>query len=106
VQTWIVIVLVAAAVLAVLWKLGRAGRGDARFLLTVKGPGAEGITMRGEVPGQEREDFIAFVAALELPVGAEIWGIPDGDRIALRFKDVPDGPQQRVRNLVLSRFVR
>lgn len=103
---WIIVVLVAAAALAVVWKLARGGRGDARFLLSVNGPGAEGITMRGEVPGQEREDFIAFVAALELPVGAEIWGVPDGDRIALRFKDVPEGPQQRVRNMVLSRFVR
>jgi hypothetical protein len=100
----ILVALVVVAVVAVIWKLASGGRDDARFVLTVSGPGVEGIALRGEVPGQSAEEFIAFIASLELPAGARIWGIPDGNRLALRFTAVPDGPQQRVRNLVLSRF--
>lgn len=98
------VALVVVVLVAVVWKLVTRGRGDASFILTVKGPGTAGISIQGEVPGVGAAELSEFVAQLELPTGARIWGIRDGDRLALRFSDVPEGPQQRVRNLVLNRF--
>ena len=100
----LLVALVVVAVVAIVWKLATGGRGDARFVLTVNGPGIEGIELRGEVPGIGSDDLADFVAKLELPKGAKIWAVPDGDRLALRFANVPEGPQQRVRNLVLSKL--
>ena len=91
-------------IVAVVWKLASGGRDDARFVLTVNGPGIEGIELRGRVPGIGGDELTDFVAKLELPEGARIWAVPDGDRLALRFANVPEGPQQRVRNLVLSKL--
>lgn len=102
-MTWS-IGLVLLGIAAVIWKLTRRGRGDATFVVRVTGPGVDGVVLDGDVPGLGHADFVAFVAGLELPAGAEIWAIPDRDRVALRFTDVPEGLQQRVRNLVLSRY--
>lgn len=100
----VLVAIVVVAVVAIVWKLASGGRGDARFVLTVNGPGVDGIDLRGEVPGIGGGELIEFVAKLELPKGAKIWAVPDGDRLALRFANVPEGPQQRVRNLVLSKL--
>jgi hypothetical protein len=100
----IIVAIVVVAVVAIVWKLATGGRGDARFVLTVNGPGVEGIELRGEVPGIGGDELTDFVAKLELPKGAKIWAVPDGARLSLRFANVPEGPQQRVRNLVLSRM--
>jgi hypothetical protein len=101
-SVWVALVVVAVA--AIVWKVATGGRGDARFVLTVNGPGIEGIEVRGQVPGIGADELTEFVAKLELPKGAKIWAVPDGDRLALRFTNVPEGPQQRVRNLVLSKL--
>lgn len=95
---------IVVALVAVVWKLVSGGRGDARFSVKITGPGIAGVAIRGDVPGYASDDFAEFIAALELPKGAEIWGIPDRGRLALRFRDVPEGPQQRVRNLVLAKY--
>ncbi len=81
------------------YKILGGGIGDAKFVVRVSGPGPEGVQIRGDVPGHGEGEVAEFVAGLELPEGAKIWGIPDRDRIQLRFSsDVPDNLQQRLRN--------
>lgn len=95
----IAIGLLLLVVAAVGYKLLRGGLGDATFVVEVKGPGIEGVQIRGSVPGHAESDVAEFVAGLELPAGARIWAVPDRDRIRLRFSGgVPDNLQQRLRN--------
>ena len=91
----IAIVVVAAAVI---YKFASGGLGDAKYVITVRGPGADGVAIKGAVPGKSETDVAEFVAGLELAAGAKIWAIPDGDRMVLRFTSVPDNLQQRCRN--------
>lgn len=80
-------------------KVLRGGLGDAKFVVSVRGPGTEGIDVKGEVPGKSAGEVTDFVAGLELPAGARIWAVPDGERMQLRFSGhVPDNLQQRLRN--------
>ena len=90
-------VLAAIAGLAVV--VARGGLDGARFRVTVRGEGIEGVKVEGRVPGYGHDEVAAFVAELELPVGAKIRGIPQGDRVGLRFSDeVPPHRHQRLRN--------
>lgn len=91
------VVLAAAAV--IVWKFALRGRGDAKFIIDVSGPGIDGVKMKGAVPGRSAPEICDFVARLELPAGAKIWGVPDRDRLRLEFAgDVPDNLKQRLRN--------
>jgi hypothetical protein len=56
------------------------------------------------VPGHDSIALADFVATLELPVGAKFWGVRDRGRMALRFSGVPEGPQQRLRNVIYARY--
>lgn len=97
--TEIAVGLLLLVVGAVAWKLVRGGMGDAKFVIEVKGPGVEGIQIKGDVPGYTQPEVADFVAGLELPEGAKIWAVPDRDRIQLRFSSqVPDARHQRLRN--------
>lgn len=97
--------LVLIAVLAGIgwWVVRRGGLVSAKFVVTVRGPGIDGIEIRGQVPGHDAADIAEFVAGLDLPPGAMIWGVPDQKRTRLRFTKVPDRLQQRTRNFFFSR---
>jgi hypothetical protein len=98
VSPW-VIALILLVVTATAFKLLHDGLGDATFVITVRGPGVEGVHVLGEIPGHASSEAAGFVAGLELPEGAKIWGIPDRDRIMLRFSaEVPEHLHQRLRN--------
>jgi NADH dehydrogenase FAD-containing subunit len=98
VSPW-VIALLLLVVAATGFHILRSGLDDATFVVTVKGSGAAGVEILGEVPGHGNGEVIRFVADLELPAGAKISGIRDGDRIMLRFStEVPDHLHQRLRN--------
>lgn len=96
-------IVLAVVIAAVGWggyKIATGGFSDARFSIKV---GAGGPQMKGSVPGKSDSDVLAFVADLELPVGAKIWAVPDGDRLQMRFSgNVPDNLQQRMRNYFLN----
>lgn len=94
----LVVAIVLLAIAAVFWKLVRGGMGDAKFVVRIKGPGADAVEVTGEVPGYSVGEVTEFVGGLELPAGGRIWGVPDGERIQLRFANVPEGLQQRLRN--------
>ena len=104
-STPFVIILIAVVVGAVGWKILRGGLGDAKFVVTVRGEGAEGVTVNGSAPGYSAGEVAEFVGGLELPAGAKFWGVPDGDRIRLRFSDkVPEHLHQRLRNFFYLRL--
>lgn len=91
--------LVLLAVAAVVFKILGGGMGDAKFIVTVEGEGPDAVKIKGEVPGYSHGDVAEFIAGLELPSGAKIWGVPDRNRIQLRFNStVPETLQQRLRN--------
>lgn len=95
---WLLAV-VLLIVAAIGFKILSRGLGEARFVVRVEGSGPEDVKVRGDVPGHGTEEVAAFVAGLELPVGAKIWGVPDRDRIVLRFSpEVPEHLHQRLRN--------
>jgi hypothetical protein len=95
---WI-LALVLLVVAAVGYKILRGGLGDAKFVVRVRAAGVEGVQIEGQVPGHGTQEVAAFVAGLELPPGAKIWGVPDRDRIVLRFSaEVPEHLHQRLRN--------
>ena len=83
---------------AILWRVLRGSEADARFVVRVTGEGAEGVTIRGDIPGHDHVSVREFVAELGLPEGAKILGIPDGERFRLEFADIPDDLHQRLRN--------
>jgi hypothetical protein len=81
----------------VAYKILGGGLGDAKFVITVAPDGT--VVVRGDVPGLTEGAVVDFVTGLELPPGSKIWGIPDRERIMLRFSGaVPDNLQQRTRN--------
>lgn len=85
------------------YKVVRGGVGDAVFVVTVRGEGPENVQVKGTTYGKSHGDVQDFVARMELPKGAKIWGIRDGDQIRLRFSShVPDNLQQRTRNFFLN----
>jgi hypothetical protein len=97
--------LVLLAVAAVAFKILRGGLGDATFVVTVESEGSEGIKIQGDVPGYSAGEVAEFVAGLQLPIGAKVWGIPDRDRIRLRFSaTVPETLHQRMRNFFYAPF--
>ena len=99
VGTEIAIGLLAAALAFAVFKVLRGGLDGAKFVVRVRGEGVEGIEVKGAVPGKSSAEVADFVAGLELPAGARIWGVPDRDRIMLRFSaQVPENLQQRIRN--------
>lgn len=60
---------------------------------------ADGVRLDGSVPGKSDDDARDFIARMELPPGAKIWGHRDGGGVRLRFSaEVPDNLQQRCRN--------
>jgi len=92
-------IVVGVATLAVV--VARGGLSGARYTITVRREGPDGIRIKGSVPGHAHNEVAAFLAQLELPNGARIWGIPDGDRISLRFSpSVPEHLHQRLRNFM------
>ena len=92
-----IVVLAASAI--IVWKFAMRGRGDAKFTIDVSGPGIDGVKMKGAVPGRSASEVCDFVARLELPAGAKIWGVPDRGRLRLEFAgDIPDNVKQRLRN--------
>ena len=96
------ILALVAVVGAVIWKLLQSGERDAIFNVKVEGPGEEGVVVSGEVPGYGHGDVREFVAGLELPEGARLWGEQDGASVRIRFSDeVPERLQQRLRNMFL-----
>lgn len=100
--------IVAIAIVAGVVTLGivvaRGGLSGARYVITVRGDGISGVVIKGTVPGYDVGEVAAFIADLDLPVGARLWGIPDGDRITLRFSSsVPDHLHQRLRNFLYLR---
>ncbi len=100
-STSIVLAVVVLATAAVAFKLVRGGLGDAVFVVTIRGEGADGVDVTGTVPGKTSGDMQDFVARMELPVGAKIWAIRDGDGVRLRFNGkVPENLQQRTRNFI------
>jgi hypothetical protein len=95
-STTIAITVVAVVAALVIWKLASGGLGDAKYVIKVTGAG---VVVKGEVPGKSEGAVTEFIATLELPAGAKIWAVPDGDRVTLRFSShVPDNLQQRIRN--------
>ncbi|MEM6291383.1 MAG: DUF3634 family protein [Myxococcota bacterium] len=97
----IVLAVVALATAAIAFKLVRGGIGSAVFIVTVRGEGVDGVHVQGTVPGKTSSDMQDFVARMELPVGAKIWAVRDGDGVRLRFNaKVPDNLQQRTRNFI------
>jgi hypothetical protein len=99
VSTPILLTIVAVVAAAVIWKVASRGLGDAKYVIRVTGEGESGVVLEGEVPGKSEALVAEFVAGLELPKGAKIWGVPDRDRLTLRFSSqVPDHLQQRIRN--------
>lgn len=84
--------------------VARGGLDGARYVITVRGEGELGVVIKGEVPGYAHNDVAEFVAGLEMPRGAQIRGVPEGDRVVLRFSSqVPSHLQQRLRNFFYLR---
>ena len=103
----VILVGLGLVLAAIAYRVLSGGVGHATFVIDVgEAPdadsGDEHITLKGSVPGKSDADARAFIAGLELPKGARIWGVPDGDRLRIRFRDVPDNLQQRVRNYVYN----
>jgi hypothetical protein len=92
------LVLGVLVLAAVVWKVAMRGRDEAKFSIEVSGPGIDGVKMRGAVPGRSSGEICDFVARLELPAGAKLWGVPDRGRLRLEFSGVPEHLQQRMRN--------
>lgn len=94
------VAIVIALGIASLWIIvARGGFSGARFTITVRGDGPSGVRIDGTVPGHTTPDVASFIAELELPRGARVQGIPDGERITLRFSPtVPERLHQRMRN--------
>ncbi len=94
------VAIVIALGVAALWLVvSRGGFSGARFTITVRDEGPSGVRIEGHVPGQTTPDVASFIAGLGLPRGARIQGIPEGDRVALRFSpSVPEHLHQRMRN--------
>jgi len=60
--------------------------------------------MRGDVPGRSRSEILGFVRGLDLPEGAMITGLKDGDRFRIVLsRAVPEEHQQRIRNFLYLR---
>lgn len=90
-------IVAGVVVLAVV--VARGGLSGARYTITIQGEGIEGVHIKGTVPGHDDGEVAAFLAELELPAGARLWGIPDRERIMLRFSSaVPEHLHQRLRN--------
>jgi len=95
----IVAIAIIAAVAGLALVVSRGGLDGARYTVSIRAEGLEGVQVKGSVPGYGVGEVAEFVAGLELPTGSRIRGIPEGDRVVLRFSDeVPERMQQRVRN--------
>ncbi|MCA9651852.1 MAG: DUF3634 family protein [Myxococcales bacterium] len=95
-----VVVAVVAGLAGLALVVARGGLDGARFTVEVRGEGPGGVMVKGTVPGFSAAEIAEFVAELELPAGARIRGIPEGDRVVLRFSEqVPEHLHQRIRNV-------
>lgn len=95
----VALVLVGIVAAAVLYRVLGSGISGATFVVTI----AEGeVQLNGEVPGKDAADVRQFFGALDLDVGARVWAIRDGTELRIRFRNVPDNLQQRVRNYVYN----
>jgi len=74
-------------------RLGPGATAGAAFVLTVE---EAGVRLEGTVPGKADNESQEFVERMELPVGAKLWGYPDG-RLGFS-REVPDNLRQRSRN--------
>jgi hypothetical protein len=97
------IVLLVLVLAAVVWRIAFGSRHDASFVVEIRGPGSDGVEIKGAIPGHDAGSFADFVAKLELPVGAKFWGVQERGRTELRFSGVPEGPAQRLRNMIYTR---
>jgi hypothetical protein len=100
----VILVVLAAVGLALAWRLFGRGAGGTTFDIRVEGEGPEGVRIKGTVPGHGDADVRDFVAGLELPEGAQFWGIPDRERFQIGFHEVPERLQQRIRNYLYMKF--
>lgn len=90
-------IVLGVAALAVV--VARGGLSGARFTITIRGDGPQGVRIQGVVPGHPANEVAEFLAGLPLPEGARLWGVPEGERVVLRFSPaVPEHLHQRLRN--------
>lgn len=90
---------VVAGVVTLAVVVARGGLSGARFTVDIRSDDAEPIRIKGTVPGLPHGEVVDFLGTLDLPPGARIRGIPDGDRVSLRFSaEVPGHLHQRLRN--------
>ncbi|MEM7158958.1 MAG: DUF3634 family protein [Myxococcota bacterium] len=98
------IIAVVGGLAALAFVVARGGLDGARYVITVRSDGESGVTIKGSVPGYAHNDVAEFVAGLQMPRGAQIRGVPEGDRVVLRFSSqVPSHLQQRLRNFFYLR---
>ena len=91
----IAIIALVVLVILVIKKLGQAG--SLFTLLVLKND----VQLKGEIPGWRASDVREFIRSLNLPVGATIKGVKDGDRFRLVFSNQLDGDTcQRIRNFL------
>lgn len=96
-----VAITIAATVGVLAWVVAHGGLDGAKYRIVVE---ADGVSVRGEVPGYSIAEVIDFVQSLDLPAGSSVRGVPDGDRITLRFSEqVPAHLHQRLRNFLYLR---
>lgn len=90
-------IVLGVATLAVV--VARGGLSGARFTITVRGEGPQGVHIKGTVPGHPSNVVAQFLGELQLPPGARLQGIPEGERVVLRLSPrVPEHLHQRLRN--------
>jgi len=95
----LVAIAIVLGVIALGLVVARGGLSGARFTITIHGDGPAGVHIRGTIPGHATSDVVDFLAALALPHGARLHGIPSGGHIELRFSpSVPTHLHQRLRN--------
>lgn len=99
---WLQILVVGLAIGAVVAAIRFAPMGRTLFRIRVR---RRHIELRGRVPGHASGQVIAFVRDLDLPVGAQVRGVPDGSRFRLELSPlVPPDAAQRLRNFLLLRI--
>ncbi len=95
----VALVVLALLVLALLLRrITQKGWNDRVLVVRVLAEGSVGvrIDLVGGVPGRTREAIRAFVADLDLPPGAVLWAIRDGNELRIRGNHrVPEHLQQR-----------
>lgn len=92
---------ILAAVGGLWWVVSRGGLDGAKYRVVVR---PQETRVYGEVPGYSVGEVVEFISTLQLPPGSAVRGVPEGERIVLRFSDqVPDHLHQRLRNFFYLR---